>query len=330
MSVDRRSISDEGELLSQMESLIDGWTSIPIGSIVRIKELVAKTELNGRLGTVVGYAHGQQRIKVKGDNFSVAVRPCNLEIYPASTTPIENKTQRDYQIGSNLTIYSHQVLFYPFGNTPAKNLLKNVPNSLRNNRILLLGCGDTRHIWFTCWSRSMPKAMQNLDFTACDMEPSIIARNVILYKLLLDNNDPKVTWSLFYGRMIDNHCLHTLKNCADDLLSIGSTLDQWNQSSFGQKIQFCDEISLKRVRSILILYSKGKLSPEIQKRKKIEREILVNTVFGKNGVSMDHIMHLHPCMSVATSSFDVLHKISSEYIKNGVLPNSVLNLSGKF
>lgn len=45
--------------------------------------------------------------------------------------------------------------FYPCGNTPAVNLLRDIPASSREEetiRVLCLACGDPRSILFTLWS----------------------------------------------------------------------------------------------------------------------------------------------------------------------------------
>ena len=73
-----------------------------------------------------------------------------------------------------LTPSNHAVVrpFYAVGNTPAVSLTRSLPQGLDAD-ILLLGCGDLRHILFTAYSeRSFPA--RKLDITACDTETGII------------------------------------------------------------------------------------------------------------------------------------------------------------
>ena len=45
--------------------------------------------------------------------------------------------------------------FYPFGNTPAVNLLRDVvPRGRERVKLLSLACGDSRSILFSLWSEA--------------------------------------------------------------------------------------------------------------------------------------------------------------------------------
>jgi len=62
--------------------------------------------------------------------------------------------------------------FYAFGNTTAVSLTESLPQGVDAD-VLLLGCGDVRHILYTCYAEEgLPK--RKLDVTACDIEPMII------------------------------------------------------------------------------------------------------------------------------------------------------------
>ncbi|ATZ58019.1 hypothetical protein BCIN_15g05040 [Botrytis cinerea B05.10] len=53
-----------------------------------------------------------------------------------------------------LTRFNVTPFFYPFGNTPAINLLQSRRPACENDdavRVLLLGCGDPRNLLFTLW-----------------------------------------------------------------------------------------------------------------------------------------------------------------------------------
>ena len=76
--------------------------------------------------------------------------------------------------------------FYPLGNTPALSLIQDLPFE-NNAEVLILGCGDIRHVLFTAYadrklaSHNDPKVAvtdkvqeRPLDFTCCDLQETII------------------------------------------------------------------------------------------------------------------------------------------------------------
>lgn len=68
--------------------------------------------------------------------------------------------------------------FYPIGNTPAANLLRDYRPGEGPVEILAIGCGDIRNILFTLWSEQHNACAFN--FTACDCDPAIIGKHLIL------------------------------------------------------------------------------------------------------------------------------------------------------
>ena len=63
--------------------------------------------------------------------------------------------------------------FYPIGNTPAANLLRDYrPHDAV--KVLAIGCGDVRNILFTLWSNQ--GAEYTFDFTACDSDPAVLGK----------------------------------------------------------------------------------------------------------------------------------------------------------
>lgn len=69
--------------------------------------------------------------------------------------------------------------FYAIGNTPAVSLTRDLPQGVDAD-ILLLGCGDVRHILYTCYAeRGFPT--RRLDVTGCDIEDNIIGASVSLF-----------------------------------------------------------------------------------------------------------------------------------------------------
>lgn len=63
--------------------------------------------------------------------------------------------------------------FYPIGNTPAVSLAQDLPPKEKAD-ILLLGCGDLRHILFTINNEQEVRDQRQLDFTCCDVDTAVI------------------------------------------------------------------------------------------------------------------------------------------------------------
>jgi hypothetical protein len=63
--------------------------------------------------------------------------------------------------------------FYPIGNTPAVSLTQDLPPG-ENANILLLGCGDVRHILFTIHMEQQTSNPRPLDVTFCDVDSAVI------------------------------------------------------------------------------------------------------------------------------------------------------------
>ena len=94
------------------------------------------------------------------------------------------------------TVVNTVTYFYPLGNTPPISVTQDLPPGKVAN-ILLLGCGDARNVLFSCYA----DPDRTFDITCCDIEPAIVARNILLYTLLLDGIDDRRLdriWNVYY------------------------------------------------------------------------------------------------------------------------------------
>ena len=69
--------------------------------------------------------------------------------------------------------------FYPIGNTPAANLLRDYRPGEEPIEILAIGCGDVRNILFTLWSEQDTAC--TLNFTACDLDPAVLGKHALFF-----------------------------------------------------------------------------------------------------------------------------------------------------
>jgi len=65
--------------------------------------------------------------------------------------------------------------FYAFGNTPAVSLTESMPRGADAD-VLLLGCGDVRHVLYTCYAERGLPPRRRVDVTACDIEEKIVGK----------------------------------------------------------------------------------------------------------------------------------------------------------
>ncbi|KAI1413398.1 hypothetical protein F5Y13DRAFT_198693 [Hypoxylon sp. FL1857] len=167
-------------------------------------------------------------------------------------------------------------LFYPLGNTPAVSLTRGLPQGVDAD-ILLLGCGDVRNILFTAYSeRGLP--LRKLDITCCDIETAIIARNVLLFTLLIDGISADRAWDVYFNLRINEDLKKLIKDQAQKVVSLSSSIDQWREGRYGSVLSFCDAISLQQVRQVWLKYaSPQKGAPEfeedLKRAQKLERTL---------------------------------------------------------
>ncbi|KAL6161977.1 hypothetical protein ACJQWK_11988 [Exserohilum turcicum] len=76
--------------------------------------------------------------------------------------------------------------FYPIGNTPARCLTRDLLCEDKGD-LLLLGCGDVRNVLFTLYSEQ--NNSRDFDITCCDIQDAVIARNILLFSLILADTD---------------------------------------------------------------------------------------------------------------------------------------------
>ncbi|KAK3304728.1 uncharacterized protein B0T15DRAFT_251800 [Chaetomium strumarium] len=137
--------------------------------------------------------------------------------------------------------------FYPIGNTPAVCLTQNLPPEKQAD-ILLLGCGDVRSILFTAHSDGRP-----MDITCCDAERAILARNILLLSLIIDDpagQKDDDNWDIYYHLHLCPASFERLQAQAKKLHGLASSMETWRRGEYGKHIKFCDRGTLTRVAEI--------------------------------------------------------------------------------
>ena len=160
--------------------------------------------------------------------------------------------------------------FYPTGNTPAVNLLRDIPPSdnkkEENVNLLLLACGDPRNLLFSLWCEQGHAVKRKYIFTCCDIEPAVLARNVVLLTLAAerctcqqsDSNESSTIWDLFYHLYIPESSLAILRAHAEHLLEVSETFEQWLRSPYADFIGFVNKETLQALRRLWASYASNK------------------------------------------------------------------------
>ncbi|KAG9528552.1 hypothetical protein KCU93_g4320, partial [Aureobasidium melanogenum] len=153
--------------------------------------------------------------------------------------------------------------FYPLGNTPATHLLRNHLPSVEPVEILAIGCGDVRNILFTIWSEQRRACKFN--FTACDYDAAVLARNVFLLTAVTRNpssKDIERLWRTYYHFYVTSTDLLWIQEHCKKLLAASDSISTWNDSPFGSSLKFSTQTSLSEVRHFWNLYAQARTEEE--------------------------------------------------------------------
>ncbi|KAF7857921.1 hypothetical protein EAF04_009278 [Stromatinia cepivora] len=156
---------------------------------------------------------------------------------------------------SGPTRLNEKHFFYPFGNTPAVNLLQSRRPLCEIDdpvRVLLLGCGDPRNLLFTLWCNEDEQI--KWDFICCDSEIAILARNILLFSFIIDNAPYASIWNIFYHFYITDVDNALLQTQISKLIDQSANLEVWSSSVYGASISFMNQDTLDLTREIWTRY----------------------------------------------------------------------------
>ncbi|KAJ3863560.1 hypothetical protein EV359DRAFT_42875 [Lentinula novae-zelandiae] len=142
--------------------------------------------------------------------------------------------------------------FYGIGNTPTVSLTRDLSPQTPAN-ILLLGCGDPRNVLFTVYNEASGSE-RHLDITCSDMDPGIIARNILLLTMIIDNVPSSTMWNIFFDLKIDRGTYSTLTAHCEKLCQTSRSQSDWANSSYGSVLKFSTLHTLEEARRHWHLY----------------------------------------------------------------------------
>ncbi|TIA72202.1 hypothetical protein D6C83_00890, partial [Aureobasidium pullulans] len=218
--------------------------------------------------------------------------------------------------------------FYPFGNTPAINLLRDYrPSNSDNVDILALGCGDARNLLFSLWSEYKGNGCK-YNFTVCDLNPAVFARNIFLLSaiqtLSLDAGDADYDllsrlWRIYYHLFITQDDLTFVKQHVSHLQAASGSLEAWLQSPFGSVFHFSSESTLMEIRSFWNSYSELRTTDQDQQVRQSIASLHVGDwhINGRIARVTSHGMRSAGAHSL--ESVDSMNQALHEFWKTGVV-----------
>ncbi|KIJ15484.1 hypothetical protein PAXINDRAFT_162991 [Paxillus involutus ATCC 200175] len=172
---------------------------------------------------------------------------------------------------SHPLFFRGKTFFYPTGNTSAIRLTENLPPEQQAN-ILLLACGDPRHILYTVYTNETDSTIepQKLDITCCDVEAAVLARNALLFTFLADDGAQDRLdgiWNIFHHLMIDQNSLSLLIKQCRKLVTLAQDLESWQVGPYSQFLSVCNRETLSELHRIWSMYlATADYNPERRER----------------------------------------------------------------
>ncbi|KAJ7596033.1 hypothetical protein C8J56DRAFT_853074 [Mycena floridula] len=153
---------------------------------------------------------------------------------------------------ANPLIWPGKYYFYPIGNTSAVCLTRDIAPEQHTN-ILLLGCGDPRNVLYTIFNE-VRTFSRKLDFTCCDIDPAVLARNIILFTMVIDKIDFTTIWKSFFHFKLDQKSYDILGSHCEKLARFSTNVEKWDRSSYGDVLKMSTKHTLSEVRRHWLLY----------------------------------------------------------------------------
>ncbi|KAH7157138.1 TCP-1/cpn60 chaperonin family-domain-containing protein [Dactylonectria macrodidyma] len=221
------------------------------------------------------------------------------------------------------TVAVHTTWLYAAGNTPATSLTRCLPHG-QDAAVLSLGCGDVRNLLYTAYGeKGLPQ--RKLDVTCCDIDERIIARNTVLFSLILDGDKEisnELLWNSYYHIFVDAATANAVLEQITKLLAISKTLEEWDANDYGHAIKFCDADTLsdlrrvwERIKSAAEKCQEDSYLQETQNSLQPSRD-LHEQVLGKGGVNVTDMRSAAP---LSLQSKADLPTTSAQYWKDGTV-----------
>ncbi|KAH9848326.1 hypothetical protein C2E23DRAFT_739709 [Lenzites betulinus] len=142
--------------------------------------------------------------------------------------------------------------FYPIGSHSALHLTRDLPPE-KPACVLLLPCGDPRNILYTIFSE-VSSVRPALDFTCCDFDAGVLARDVLLLSMIVDGVPSKVIWDVYIDMHFDDETLAFFTTQCRKLIEHSQTTDAWQASPYYSTLRMGSEFTLDEIHRHWSLY----------------------------------------------------------------------------
>ncbi|CAE6466803.1 unnamed protein product [Rhizoctonia solani] len=176
-------------------------------------------------------------------------------------------------------------VFRPLGASPAISLTQDLSPEQSNVELLILQCNDVYNILYTLYMDVfIGPDPRKMDVTCNELEPAVIARNVLVFTLLHDEASITQIWNIYHHFRIDEFTLTLLSSHSRKLADASVSLDTWAQSPYYAFIKFVDQHTLDQVHRLWIEYANfPSISDETLHNIKSNQNDMMNTVINRLG-----------------------------------------------
>ncbi|KAI8932270.1 hypothetical protein NX059_010471 [Plenodomus lindquistii] len=195
--------------------------------------------------------------------------------------------------------------FYPTGNTSPVCYMQNLPPD-EDAALLLLGCGDMRSLLFTTYCEEATNT-RKLDFTCCDLEAEIVARNILALSIIVDDTKGERVhqlWNIYYHVFLDQESARVLRSQAQKLSSFADSLQSWASSPYAKLIRFGDSTTLKATAKLWASFTIEPATGELYKSAQAElkkswtnAKKMKKDIMGENYCMVDSTRSAAPLLS---------------------------------
>ncbi|KAF8180830.1 hypothetical protein BJ912DRAFT_1032956 [Pholiota molesta] len=208
---------------------------------------------------------------------------------------------------ANLLFWPSKYFFYAIGNTSAISLTTDLPLE-EPARTLLLGCGDPRNVLHTIFNEP-PNSGRPLDFTCCDFDPAVLARNVLLFTMVADGQSDAIIWNTFFHFRLDSDSHTALIDQCKKLIELSETTEKWKSSPYALIIKTCTNHTLAEIRRHWTLYVNMQNLPN-------SRLAAIGAAFDKLGKENLKKFKTRSCLHMHGAT--VIHQSFGNFWKTGV------------
>lgn len=154
-------------------------------------------------------------------------------------------------------------------------------------------------------------------FTYEHLPDDLIARNILLYTLLVDDKQGRRTeliWNIYYHLFLDDASLELLENQSKKLCALAGSTTSWHDSEYGRLIRFCDQRTLKVVREIWSTQSISDLKKDEREnyakryKSSIQKSLELKRQFCGDGLIMTGFRSAAPVSMESLKDLPTLHK----------------------